>query len=70
MDETPKLVTLAEFKVMTPRRQGYVSYMQAEWPGSELKKHQRNPYKLGSQEHVEFGDGQTLGVLEAQDSEE
>jgi len=63
-------VKLKQFKAMTPRQQVYYSYMQAEWPSSELKSHQSNPYPAGTAEHREFIAGQQIGVLEAQDSEE
>ena len=62
-----QLVTLEEFKKLDPFRQGYVSYMQAELPGSELKRHQDNPYAPGSAKYHNFGRGQTAAVLEVQD---
>lgn len=65
-----KLVTLEAFKKLRPRAQGYVSYMEAELPGSELKKHQANPYQKDTKDYEEFAAGQQLGVLIAQDSEE
>jgi hypothetical protein len=66
----PKLTTFAEYKKLTPREQGYVSYMQAEWPGSELKTHQRNPYRRHTDDWAEFEAGQLVGMMEAQDSED
>ena len=56
------LVTHKQFKKMTPRQQGYYSYMQAEWPGSELKSHQDNPYADGSMEHREFIAGRDIDL--------
>jgi hypothetical protein len=69
-DRIPGLLTLNEFRLLTPREQGYVSYMQGDLPGSELKEHQANPYPKGSREWNEFIRGQCIGVQVAQDSEE
>jgi hypothetical protein len=69
MPSEKKLHTLAEWNEMTPRSQGYVLYMESEWPGSELKGI-KNPYAKGSMEDIMFRDGETRGVLAAQDSEE
>lgn len=64
-----ELVTLKEWQGMKPRAQGFVFYMQADWPGSELKG-AANPYAEGTGEYAEFCTGEQMGVLEAQDSEE
>lgn len=66
---TPKLVTLAEWRKLQPREQGYVLYMQANWPGSELAG-QTCPYRAGSPEHEQWRRGEHAAVLVAQDSEE
>ncbi len=63
------LETLARWKMRSPRQQGYLLYMQAHWPGSELRD-QRNPYVRHTPEHTAFVAGETAAVLEAQDSEE
>ena len=65
-----KLITLKEFRKLKPIEQGYVSYMQGDLPGSELKDHQASPYEQGSREHELFRQGQQMGVSQAQDSEE
>lgn len=65
----PLLVTLTEWKRLPPKTQGYVWYMQAELPDSELK-HERNPYPSGSFAYADFEEGVRRGVLDAQDSEE
>lgn len=65
----PRLVTLIEYRTMTPFAQGYVVYWQGERPGSELKGF-TNPYPLGSAKHLEWNRGQEKAVLDAQDSEE
>jgi hypothetical protein len=61
------LVTLEEWKTLSPRKQGYIIYMQANLPGSELKHHQKNPYPPGSQPHAEWNEGEMAAVLQAQD---
>ena len=68
--EDPKLITLAEFQKMSPRTQGYIAYMQADWPGSELKGHDNNPYPTGSADWKAWRVGESLAVQVAQDSEE
>lgn len=64
---TPELITLEEWKQLTPRSQGYVHYMQAEHEGSELPK--ESPYSEGSKEAEAFNAGAFAAMLEAQDSE-
>ena len=65
-----RLITLDAWKELPPKTQGYAWYMQAEWPGSELKDVKKNPYPEGSAAHAAFEEGVRRGVLEAQDSEE
>ena len=67
--EKKGLVTLAEYQKLTPRVQGWVAYMEAEWPGSELKGNDSNPYPPG-RNHDEWDEGQFRATLAAQDSEE
>lgn len=64
------LITRAEYEKLPPRSQGYAVYMQAMHDGSELRSIEENPYPAGSSEHKEWDEGQMIGVLEAQDSEE
>jgi hypothetical protein len=64
-----KLFTLAEWQKLSPRAQGYVLYMESEWPGSELKGH-TCPYAIGSADHAEFSEGERRAVQAAMDSEE
>ena len=66
---TPHLISLAEWQGLTPYEQGFVLYMQASWPGSELEGLQ-NPHAPGSRAHAEFKRGEQRSVLVAQDSEE
>lgn len=68
--EDKRLTTLAEYLGLTPKSQGYIAYMEADWPGSELADHQENPYPLGSMEAIMWNDGQRIACQEAQDSEE
>ena len=67
---TIKLVTLAEYKNLKPKLQGYVAYMQGQQPGSELKGHDECPYPAGSPEKAEWDLGQRIGCQDAQDTEE
>lgn len=64
-----ELIPLTEWRAMPPKTQGYVWYMQADLPGSELKN-ERNPYEVGTPAYVAFEDGVQRGILAAQDSEE
>ena len=63
------LITKAEWDQMEPRAQGYVIYMQADHPGSELKG-LSNPYDQGTRMAELFAEGERIAMLEAQDSEE
>lgn len=60
--------TLADYEAASPRAKGYMSYMYAEWPGSEIPK--RCPFKVGTKEYKQYCDGQNAAMLAAQDSEE
>lgn len=62
------LMTREEFDKLPPRSQGFVSYMQAEWPGSDLPK--ACIYPEGTQPAEEWAAGAFAAALEAQDSEE
>lgn len=63
------LITLKEWRKLTPLRQGFVMYMQGDWPTSELKA-VKNPYTEGTPQWTEFCDGEQRAMLSAQDSEE
>jgi hypothetical protein len=65
-----KHVTLAIFQKLSAYEKGYIIYLQAEHPGSELKDHQANPYSKSTKEWEWFNDGQNAAMLVAQDSEE
>lgn len=64
------LLTYAEYLTLSPASQGYAVYMQAEWPGSELKAHENNPYALGSDEHAQWNEGAQVACMNVQDGEE
>lgn len=64
-----ELVTKKAYDVMTPTAQGFVQYMEGDWPGSELKD-LTNPYPENSERYHEWNHGQALGAQQAQDSEE
>lgn len=62
------LLTREEFDKLSPRAQGWVSYMEAEWPGSGLPR--VCIYPEGSKDAADWADGAFAAVLNAQDSEE
>lgn len=64
------LVTLEQLKAMTPYSQGYVIYMQAELPGSELKHHQLNPFEVNSKEWLQWNKGQCQAIIAVLDEVE
>ena len=64
-----RLILRDEWRKLSPYRQGYVLYMQAEWPTSELRGEQ-NPHSRGTSAWEEFGRGEWNAMLDAQDGEE
>lgn len=63
------LLSRDEWRKLSPFRQGYVFYMQAEWPTSPLRGEQ-NPHVPDTSPWEEFGRGEWRATLEAQDSDE
>lgn len=63
------LITLAEWKALSPLQQGYALYTQCSWPTSELAK-LKNPYAAGTSAYRAFCDGEHRAMLSAQDGEE
>lgn len=63
------LYTLKEWKLLNPHAQGYILYMEADIPGSELKGVEC-PYEVGTKQREKFDRGEMQAVLLAQDSEE
>lgn len=63
------LLSRDAWQKLSPFRQGYVLYMQAEWPTSELRG-ERNPYARDTSAWEEFGRGEWSAMLDAQDGEE
>ena len=63
-----KLITKAEWDRMSPKSKGYVAYLQAELPGSELKG-LTNPYFNYTNQHADFCEGEDLAVQEVQEGE-
>ena len=61
MDE----ITNEEYDKMSPRQQGYVTYMQGQWNSNVPNA---NIYALDTDEGKEFQEGERAGVLEAQDN--
>lgn len=64
----PKLTTAEEYGKMPPLQQGYVHYMQAAWPGSELAE-LSNPYPVSTPAYEEWLNGQQRAILEVIDME-
>jgi hypothetical protein len=60
------LIPLKTWRRLAPFRQGYVFYMQVEWPTSELKGVQ-NVYAKNTPAWEEFCRGAYCAMLEAQD---
>lgn len=63
------LITLAEWKKLSPSGQGYALYMQASWPTSPIAN-EKNPYPEGSAKWQAFCDGEQRAAMDAQDGEE
>lgn len=63
------LVTLVEWRAMTPFQKGYTIYAQGSWPMSELAG-AKNPYDAGTPDWTEFCHGERRAMLDAQDGEE
>jgi hypothetical protein len=63
--KTENLLSLEEYKQLSPYAQGYVSYMQASWEESELAD--ENPFKEGTKEFAEFNRGSHHAMIITQD---
>lgn len=63
------LLTLREWRQLSPFQQGYVLYAQSSWAGSALRG-KKNPHAEGSTAWKAFRRGEDRAVLDAQDSEE
>jgi hypothetical protein len=64
-----KLLTKDQYDKLTPRKQGYVHYVQEAQQGSELRG-LTNPYAEGTKQHKEWDEGQMAAVLDVQDEED
>lgn len=64
-----ELVTLEQYKALTPFGQGYVVYMQEALPDSELKG-LNNPYEVLSDDFAKWNHGNFKAMLDVQDGEE
>lgn len=67
--DSQKLITKRAWEELTPRSQGYVTYMQSAHPGSELKD-VTCPYPIGSNSAKEYAAGEFDAMISVQDSEE
>ena len=61
-EEKKVLVTLERYDTFSAWDQGYVSYMEAAWPGSEIPD--TNPYPVGSPEYDEWKLGRWAAYME------
>jgi hypothetical protein len=59
-------ITRAFYDRLTPFEQGYASYFQAHWEGSEIPD--KNPHPPGTTEHIKWNDGQRQAVVAATDA--
>lgn len=64
----PKLMPLEEWLKHPPLTQGYIHYMQAEWPGSPLPK--ECPYAEGTPERKQFDRGAQSACIDVQDCDD
>lgn len=63
-----KLTTPEAYNKMTPWQQGYVTYMEAAHPGSQIPK--KCPYERGTKERERWDEGAQHTVLIAQDCDD
>lgn len=61
-----RALTRSEYDRLTPRQQGFVTYMQGAWNPAVPNF---NQYRPGSKQHREFTEGEQHAVIVAQDSE-
>lgn len=64
----PPLLSLEEFQQLRPKTRGFVSYMQANWPGSGLPKDCPDTYSPEDRKAWELGAYDAM--LEAQEMED
>ncbi len=60
-EQSEKFVTKEEFDKMSPQKQGYITYVQANDPRSPLKD--ENPYHPGTPEHEQFDKGALTAMV-------
>lgn len=63
------LISRDEWRKLSPFHQGYVFYLQAEWPTSELRDLQ-NPHTPDTSAWEEFRRGESSAMRDVQDGEE
>lgn len=61
-------MTREEYDTLAPRRQGYTTYMRAEWPGAQIPK--RNPHPTGGRQAKQWDDGARAAYIDTLDCEE
>lgn len=65
-----KHVTLEEYKNLAPYEQGYIAYIQAYHPGSELKGNDENPYPKETGAHQQWKHGNVDAMMFVQDCDD
>jgi DNA polymerase III epsilon subunit-like protein len=68
MPDLEEPLSRKKYDKLTPRSQGFVSYMRAEWKGWSIPK--SNPFESGTAKAKEWDEGQTAAMLSVQDLEE
>jgi hypothetical protein len=61
-------MTREEYDRLTPRQQGYTTYMRAEWPGARIPK--TNPHPPRSEAHAEWDTGARRAYIEMLDADD
>jgi len=62
-----RAITASEYETLSPRDKGYACYMQAAWNKAVKDE---NPYPKGSEEWVQFREGEQVAVIDCIDLEE
>lgn len=62
--------TAAEFQRLTPYWRGYVVYMYGARPDQPNVPDEKNPYRVGTDDHHEWAAGQVAAAQGVQDGEE
>lgn len=61
-------MTIAEYNQSSPFRQGWETYMKADWPNAVIPK--GNPYSVGSMEGEQWFRGNYAAMVQTMDCED